>query len=135
MKPGGIILIIDDSSADRRFFKDAIQEIDPSCEVRQAINGVEGLKQLRELKPLPNFIFLDLNMPMMNGQECLAEIMKDDVLKSIPVIIYTTGEYENNKHLVIEGGAASFLSKPWAISDIPLEIRRVLEEVEIRLQL
>ena len=136
MKQNSIILIIDDSAFDRIFFKDAIHEIDPTCECREAINGVEGLKQLRQKRPLPDYIFLDLNMPLINGKECLAEIVKDDELKSIPVIIYSTGDYVDNKDLTSKYGAAYFLSKPWSIGVLPHEIRKALDKAsQFRLHL
>jgi CheY-like chemotaxis protein len=83
-----ILMIVDDDKDDRFFFCSAIRKNNPSYECIEAENGADALKQLRTTKQLPDFIFLDLNMPKMDGRECLKELKKDETLKKIPVIIW-----------------------------------------------
>jgi DNA-binding response OmpR family regulator len=61
---------------------------------------------------LPVLIFLDLNMPLKNGFDCLKEIKKDDKLKSLPVIIYSTSGEEEVIKLVYKAGALFYIQKP-----------------------
>ncbi|TXE20060.1 response regulator [Psychroserpens burtonensis] len=77
-------------------------------EIEVAVNGKIGLDLLTNTKSnLPNFILLDLNMPIMNGIELLSIIKNDDKLKCIPVIILTTSnnidDYEKCERLGVSG--------------------------------
>ena len=78
------------------------------------------------MSPPPDFIFLDINLPKMDGFECLEEIKKDAGLKDIPVIIYTTSkskkDYEKSQLL----GAAGFLSKPSLFQEFKNELKSIL---------
>ncbi len=90
MRTHKILMIVDDDKDDRFFFRSAIRKNNPTFECIEAENGVDALEQLRKAEQLPDFIFLDLNMPKMDGRECLKELKKDKTLKKIPVIIYST---------------------------------------------
>ncbi|MEO8147792.1 MAG: response regulator [Bacteroidia bacterium] len=125
-----IIMIIDDDSDDRFFFIEAVREIDASIECREAQQGVEALEQLRNSDSLPDFIFLDLNMHLMDGWQCLAELKKDECLKNIPVIIYTTSNFKEDMDLTIKQGAVYYLVKPSDISNLPGEIIKAMQKAE-----
>ena len=80
------------------------------------------------IKRLPDFIFLDLNMPKMDGRTCLAELKKDVKLKNIPVIIFTTTSHSKEIDETYELGAAYFLSKPSDFKKLQKEIDFVISE-------
>ena len=62
------ILLVDDDQDDRDFFREAILEILPTTQIREAQDGVQALELLKALNQnLPDLIFLDLNMPRMDG--------------------------------------------------------------------
>lgn len=106
-----LILAVDDDVDDCEFFCDAIHEINPSIIVIQARNGEEALRTLHENVLLPDFIFLDINMPLMDGKACLNEIRKDNRFREIPVIMYSTSNNEAEiQHYKTMG--ANFLVKP-----------------------
>jgi CheY-like chemotaxis protein len=85
------LLIADDDEDDRLLFCEAVKEIEPSAECFTAINGEDALEKLRSgLQQLPDYIFLDLNMPRMNGFRCFEELKQDDKLKDMPVVIFST---------------------------------------------
>ena len=86
-----LILHIDDDADDRALFLAAIKKIDLSILHLQAIDAVEGLAILsaNQLQKV-NCIFLDLNMPSINGLSMLAVLKRDPDLKAIPVFIYST---------------------------------------------
>lgn len=106
-------LLVDDDADDCDFFREAVREIDDTLNFYTAENGEDALVKLRNgLQKRPDFIFLDLNMPRMDGKHCLAELKKDPNLRDIPVIIYTTSsapEDIKETHLL---GASYFLTKP-----------------------
>ena len=82
---------------------------------------------------LPDYIFLDINMPRMNGRECLAELKKDIRLKNIPVIIYSTSTHSEDVELSIQLGAAYYLSKSSDIHQLPEQIINAIRIVEMKL--
>ena len=78
----------------------------------------------------PDFIFLDLNMPRMNGRQCLTELKKQPGLCNIPVVIYTTSSENRDREETLALGAAAFITKPSGIE----ELIQSLQNVFIHLQ-
>ena len=70
------ILYIDDDPDDREFFREAVHYMDPAIMCHTAEDGAKGLRDLDEMIIMPDFIFLDVNMPIMNGRQFLIEIKK-----------------------------------------------------------
>lgn len=107
-----IILNVDDDHEDREFFCEALREIDPSITCLRAESGAEALSILQNHTPLPDYIFLDINMPMMDGKECLKELKRMPELKHIPVIMYSTSTDTNEIKECYKLGTEDFLIKP-----------------------
>ncbi|MEO8149671.1 MAG: response regulator [Bacteroidia bacterium] len=105
------ILLVEDDTDDQEFFLEAIKQLSSSLECDIASNGREALNYI-VLPPLPSIIFLDINMPVMDGFECLEHLKKSRLHKHIPIIIYTTSISEQDKEKAISMGADGFLSKP-----------------------
>lgn len=120
-----IILAVDDDSEDFEFFRDAIQEIDSSIVILRATNGQEALHLLENHILMPDYIFLDINMPLMDGKACLQEIKKIDRLKEIPIIMYsTTSNQTEIKQYKTLG--ANFLVKPDRFSHLVKSLMFIL---------
>jgi CheY-like chemotaxis protein len=122
------IIVIDDDKDDRFFFKLALQEIDSEFIFIEAKEGLEGLEILTSSTELPDFIFLDINMPRMNGIECLKQLKKNERLKEIPVIMCSTTTF--NEKECMENGAAYFMNKPPDYTQLPDTIMQALEEAK-----
>eukprot|EP01035_Chromulina_nebulosa_P054372 gene54372-74484_t len=71
------ILLVEDDKDDQEFFIEAIKDIENVTLYFVANNGKEALDKLRNSKVLPDLIFTDINMPVMNGIECLTAIIED----------------------------------------------------------
>jgi DNA-binding response OmpR family regulator len=106
------ILIVDDDSEDRELFREAIAEIDPAIQCYSAQDGRDALFHMNRGMALPDYIFLDINMPIMNGRECLIEIKKHAALQQIPVIMYSTTSDTKEIKGFYSLGAHDFLIKP-----------------------
>lgn len=106
-------LLIDDDIDDQEIFIYALKGMEKSVTIVTAGDGMEALEILDADKTfIPDYIFLDLNMPRMNGKECLQELRKLPRLNRIPIIIYTTSSDEKDFKDTQQLGATGFLSKP-----------------------
>jgi len=113
-----ICLLIDDDVDDHEIFIEALQDVKIHYQCVTAINGQEAITLLTKSGLVPDYIFLDLNMPIMSGKICLAEIKKITALQDIPVIIYTTSSYSNDIEETQRLGATHFLVKPSSIATL-----------------
>jgi CheY-like chemotaxis protein len=114
------VLIIDDSTLIHKLFRFTLPD---RCLVFAA-NGVEALSRLSE-NPDVDLIFLDINMPRMNGLELLARLKADQALAGIPVIVIST---EGKEHDVVRGlqaGAAGYVRKPFGSVEITAMMARL----------
>lgn len=123
-------MLIDDDRDDRYFFQNALNRLSDHYAYCEAKHGAEALAQLRAAELLPDFIFLDINMPVMDGIRCLSEIKKDPKLKNIPVIIYTTSSNSKDMELTNKLGASWYLIKPWDIINLHEKIVETIKKVE-----
>ena len=107
------ILLVDDDPDCRMLIRDAITNCKVSNSVFEAANGKEALEFLRRHgAPRPGLIFLDLEMPGMNGQETLKCIKADEALRDIPVVMMTGVTDENEMKAAAINGANSYTIKP-----------------------
>ncbi|WP_207511152.1 response regulator [Longitalea luteola] len=113
------LFIIDDDEDDQLFINEAMKDLNIPFTCFYANNGEAALKQLKdETIPLPDFIFLDLNMPKLNGKDCLVEIKKLPRYSAVPLIIYTTSSSHKDRQEIMKLGAHYFLTKPTRISEL-----------------
>ena len=114
------ILLADDAEDDRVLTQLALREARHNTDVRMVEDGEELMDYLHrrgqhgdeEDAPVPNLILLDLNMPRKDGHEALAEIKQHPALRSIPVIVFTTSQAEQDISTSYDLGANSYMSKP-----------------------
>jgi CheY-like chemotaxis protein len=85
-----LIVNVDDDVDDREFFSDALKSVDPMIPCVLFENGPELLDYLENTKLLPDYIFLDINMPKMNGYECAQEIKSNYRSEDIQIVMYST---------------------------------------------
>lgn len=108
---------------------EAIHEVDESIECRSSTSGEDALKELEnEPASLPDLIFLDLNMPKLNGKQVLKEIKRSGVLRPIPVIMYSTSFAPHDIEDVTRLGAAFHLLKPSRFDDLCKSLKIVLSK-------
>ena len=121
------ILIADDDSEDLEIFHDAIAEIDGAIECISVRNGDEAIQLLSTTQvDLPDFIFLDVNMPRMNGKECLVEIKKIEALRSTPVVMYSSSSDQDERDAYLKMGAHEYLVKGWDFKELMRSLSSII---------
>ena len=106
------LLIVDDDPDDIQLFCEAVAEINGTFPCISAGNGEEALQLLKATIVKPDFIFLDLNMPRMNGKQLLVQLKSDPQFASILVIIYSTSKIKQDVEDSLRMGAVAFITKP-----------------------
>jgi CheY-like chemotaxis protein len=122
------IALADDDEDDRFLFKDAIEEIKIKTKLSLFTNGKELMDYL--VLPnviLPEVIFLDLNMPIKNGMQCLKEIRENPKLNDLSVAIYSTSSSEKDIEDTFIYGANIYINKPNTFKELKSVIEKVLQ--------
>jgi DNA-binding NtrC family response regulator len=120
------ILLADDDEDDRLLFANAIMDTVVSTNFKTVNDGKYLMDYLRSGEPLPDIIFLDINMPRKNGTTCLAEIKANDKLKAIPVVIISTSPDPSLIALVYKHGAAYFIPKQTSFSGLKFLVNKAI---------
>jgi CheY-like chemotaxis protein len=127
MKQPKTLYLVDDDSDDMDFFCEAVSTIDRSIICVRANNSDTALKAFKSHDvPLPDMIFLDLNMPLVDGRQFLAEIKMLPPYSHIPVIIYSTSSHTKDIEETRQLGASGFLSKPYSLEELVSELNTIL---------
>lgn len=119
------ILLIDDDQDDREFFQIALDTAQPGTDCMTAESGSTAIELLNKHAG-PGFIFLDLNMPLMSGKECLSHIRKLEKYSETPVIIFTTSSYDQDIEQCKNLGATHFLTKTHDLDHLSSLISRII---------
>ncbi len=121
------ILLVDDDEDDQTIFMEALAEIDTSIQCAKCKNGFEAISYLEtNVNNLPAVIFLDLNMPLMNGFEFLTGIKSRDQFKNIPIIIFTTSDNVADQKRALILGADKFVTKTSDFRELKKTINDIL---------
>src|SRR4051812_7578026 len=106
-------LLIDDDQDDKELFCEAIAAIDEQIVCYAETSGLKALDKLNNKKiDKPDVIFLDVNMPIMDGWQCLSMLKSSEAHNGIPVIMYSTSSQAEDIQKAQQMGAASFFTKP-----------------------
>ena len=119
MKQGALILIVDDEIQIRKFLKMSLEAY--GYYVKEAENGKEGFRAIFDYNP--DLIILDLELPDINGLELLKKVR---VSSTIPVIILTVCDDENDKINLLDNGADDYLTKPFSVGELNSRIKVAL---------
>jgi CheY-like chemotaxis protein len=130
------IVLIDDDDDDQFIFLTALKEVAPECECRIKNNGLTAFRDLQVYHDHIyhdhiDMIFLDLNMPMMNGFEFLTILKTDSRLSSIPIIIYSTSNNPLDVKRAKALGVELFISKTSEIQDLISELNLICKAEEV----
>lgn len=119
------ILFIDDDEVERMKFSRVCSKSNYKPTVIEAVNGEDALSKLEN--PTSDIIFLDLNMPKMNGIEFLKILKADKKLRFIPTIILSSSDNYNDLKTCYELGIAGYIIKPLRLEDYTRNIITMLD--------
>ena len=121
------VLVIDDDNDDRQFLREAIYDLFPNLECISLSNGKEALKFIDENPPPPSYIFLDLNMPYLNGFEFLKEFKKERGNNETSVYVYSTSSNPRDKEKAKKLGADDYIVKFSDLSSLKAKLKNVIQ--------
>ena len=128
MYPG--ILLIDDDDDDQFIFLTALENVAPDRHCDISNNALEAFQYLRARGEIPEMIFLDLNMPMINGFEFLLILKSDPRFSPVPVIIFSTSDNPEDQARAKELGALQFITKTADIELLKKDLRFIFNKTE-----
>jgi CheY-like chemotaxis protein len=124
-------LIVDDDMDDRDMFCEALGEVISDSICYNATNGRRAMMALDEAEiDIPDLIFLDINMPVMNGWQFLTKLKEANAYQNIPVIMYSTSSYPEDIEKAQHLGAICFFSKPANFKALKQNLALVVEHLK-----
>ena len=121
------ILLVEDDQDDRKFFSDALEGLDLNTTLAEVKDGSACLDYLNNNeKDKPDLIFLDLNMPVMDGFDCLKHIRTISEHKKTIIAIYSTSASEKDIERTFSNGANIYLNKPIKISELKKALKQII---------
>lgn len=121
------ILLIEDDEIEIMKLQRVKSSLNLNHKILEARNGEEALVLLEKSDRRPDIIFLDLNMPKIDGIQFLTILKADKILRSIPVIILTTSSNHNDVLKCLDIGVAGYIIKPLKYDDYIMRIEKVFE--------
>ena len=120
--------MVDDDQDDQEIFRQGVKAVDESINCIMFNSSEELMKALKKKHDnLPDFIFLDLNMPKISGLECLRNIKSISHYKNILVYVYSTSSTLKDINECREAGAVGFLVKPTSLITLKENLRKILK--------
>ncbi|HTJ83248.1 MAG TPA: response regulator [Polyangiaceae bacterium] len=124
------VLLVEDNPGDADLTRETLETSKLRMEISVVIDGTQAVAHLLKRPPFedaprPDLILLDLNLPKMDGKEVLAEIRRHDHLRSIPVVILTSSDAEQDIAKTYALGANCYVTKPVGLGAFQSIVRSV----------
>ncbi|WP_207492933.1 response regulator [Aridibaculum aurantiacum] len=122
------ILIVDDCSDDALFLEEALTELVDGCEVLKLSDGYACMRLLKQ-GYRPDMVFIDLDMPLKNGLECIRDIRAINLLEDCPIMIYSCSHMMRNIAAAFMHGAKFYIVKPGSSYELKYLLERLLGQL------
>lgn len=119
------VLYVDDDPDDQEFFVTSLAESRPNAKCFLANDSLSAFEVIKTI-PLPNYIFIDLHLPKVNGIELLKNFKGITTYSAIPIYILSTTLFERHADMIREIGGSGFLRKPSSLSDFRTMLSSIL---------
>jgi len=127
----GSCFLIDDDEDDREIFAMALKKAHAGFVCAMAKNGKEAIAHVTEGDFIPGYIFVDLNMPLVSGRECVAAFKKVERFADVPIIVYTTSSFEKDVEDLKNLGATHYLVKPTSFTTLVTLLEKIFSEKDL----
>lgn len=121
---GGKILVVEDNDKNRRLVADVLSYY--GYDVIQATNGEEAINMTREYKP--DLIFMDMQMPVMDGFAAIRILKNDPVTRHIKIIAITSFAMAGDRERIMSTGVDEYITKPVNTMELQERVRKLLGE-------
>lgn len=125
-----MVLLVDDDIDDLEMVHEAFVRNDFQGEIASLPNGEALMSRLKTDSKRPEIIILDLNMPLKDGFEVLAEIKTNERFSAIPVVILTASSNRHDEMRCKQLGCALFFRKPSSINDYDALVMLILNYLQ-----
>jgi CheY-like chemotaxis protein len=124
------IILADDDFEDRSFFREVLQDLKPGSTLLEFEDGKQLMDHLGDLDKLPHLIFLDINMPLKTGIQCLKEIRENARFSNVPLIIFTTSSSKFEVDNAYNCGANLYIRKPYLYKEGVEALRKFFSDFD-----
>lgn len=124
------ILIADDDWDDIVLLKETLQNIFPLTDIVDVSDGIAALRHIKTCSK-PDLVFLDLNMPLENGLNCLKDIFNLELLPNVPIIIYSTSNNIKDIDEAYKYNASFYVIKPNSYKVLNQIIEQLIKQLEV----
>lgn len=127
------VMLVDDNPDHMDIIQEVIQDYAPEAELIIKSNGREALDYIKQSMSanydgsVPSVVLMDIKMPVMDGFEALDAIKQDETVQSIPVVMLSTSENEEDVKRCYSGGANGFMSKPLKLDDLVAKVQACID--------
>ena len=122
------ILLVDDDIDDHEFFGIAISRINNDIKILKAENGQQAIELLEKIDQLPDYVFLDLNMPAVDGKQFLRLVKNHPRFNNLYIVMYTTSSNQEDVKETLALGAKNYITKPDTIEEIVAKISALINK-------
>jgi two-component system, chemotaxis family, response regulator Rcp1 len=125
------VLLVEDNPGDVDLIRDALEDVAPHLEITVVGDGAEALAYLSHgsgsvgdhVRPIPDLVLLDLNVPKISGHEVLSEIRKTLDLRTLPIVVVTSSDATRDIVTSYNLGANSYVTKPGELAAFQSTVR------------
>lgn len=128
--PNSTILYVEDDLDDQVIFRECVGKVRPDIVCEFATGGLDAIDKLTQALVEPVCIFIDVNMPVMNGNQLLKAITANPSLAHIPCFMLSTSTNRKDIDLALAAGAEKYLVKPAVYIDFENLLQETLQNVE-----
>ena len=122
-------MLVDDDPDDRLLFEEALSKADNSVQLKTAVDGIDALEKLDMYSGnFPDLIFMDVNMPRMDGINCLKQVKGSPNFDAIPVLMYSTSSYYREQCLSL--GAIDYIEKPNDFQKLCERVKTIINQAQ-----
>ena len=120
-----LLLHVEDDDAMALVFRAAVEEADIEASIFHVSDGEQALDYLGRGTIRPDLVFLDLNMPRVDGWQVLTAMRADENLRAIPVVVLSTSFREMDKDRAYRLGAMHYITKPFSFEALVIAVKSV----------